>query len=75
MEAKLTRSGESVVLTFDRGVADELGFDESVALEAVVDSGQLVIRKVKRTAPPEAFNDALNRVNEVYGTVLKRLAE
>jgi antitoxin MazE len=75
MVKKLTKHGNSHALVIDRPVLDLLNIDpESDELDIRTDGLSLVITPVRDAKRQKKFEDALKRVNEKYGRMLKNLA-
>jgi|TARA_B100000315_G_scaffold259498_1_gene315783 antitoxin component of MazEF toxin-antitoxin module len=74
MIKKLTKHGNSYALIIDKPILKLLHFkfDSELVLTIVDDS--LVIRKAEKSRQ-ERINDALEKIDEQYGDVLKKLSE
>ncbi len=75
MQKKLTKTGNSLALVFDRPLLDKLGIDGNTVLEVSTDGTSIVIspaRSAKRSAKLKKVSDWMF---EEYAGVFKKLAE
>jgi len=74
MIKKLSRHGNSLALVIDRGVLDLLEIDDKTPLDISTDGKVLIISPVRDEKRRKEFEAALEKTNQKYGRVLKRLA-
>jgi antitoxin component of MazEF toxin-antitoxin module len=73
---KLTKQGNSYSLILDRALIDLLGITPETLLELTTPDGRaLHIRPLRNEDRKDAFNQALEDVNQQHGQALKRLAK
>ena len=86
MTKTLTKHGNSLALVIDKPILDLLGVTAETALKITTDGRRLVISPQSEAAAGEAtdppgfdrqakFREAMDKVNQRYGRMLKRLAE
>lgn len=75
MESRLIEYGDSVALVLDRATLDQLNITMDTPLDISVEGSTITINPLRRKAGPEDIKDALERVNQRYSRMLKRLAE
>jgi len=72
---RLTRTGNSVALVLDKPLLEELGLDENAEVE-VSTNGQVIVITPKRTsARDRKFRNAVDKINQKYAGLFKRLSE
>ena len=75
MIKRLTRTGNSVALVLDKPLLEELGLDENAEVE-VSTNGQVIVITPKRTsARDRKFRNAVDKINQKYAGLFKRLSE
>lgn len=72
---KLTKHGNSLALVIEKPILDLLKMDAETPLEVSTDGDVLVVRPQRTRCDAKKVKDALEWVNDHYGTALKRLAE
>jgi antitoxin component of MazEF toxin-antitoxin module len=75
MVKKLTKHGNSLALVIDRAILELLKISSETPLEVSTDGQVLVIAPVRDETHQRKFKGALEKANQKYGRVLKRLAE
>ena len=75
MKKKLTKHGNSLALVIERSVLDLLKIDADTALDISTDGQVLIITPIRNEDQSKKFLDALEKTNQKYGRMLKRLAE
>jgi antitoxin component of MazEF toxin-antitoxin module len=75
MRKKLSRSGNSLALVFDKPLLKALGIDADTELELSTDGEVLVVAPVRSRRRTKRVADAVAEAHERYGGVFKRLAE
>lgn len=77
MIKQLTPHGNSWALIIDKPILELLKIDpETTKLELSTDDGQkLVVKPILNTAEPQAFEQALAKVNRKHARTLRRLAK
>lgn len=75
MIKRLARHGNSFALVIDKPILELLNITSKTALDVSTDGRMLVIAPVCEAKKRKRFNLALEKINEKYGDVLKRLAE
>lgn len=71
----LTTHGNSAALIIDRAILELLGITMSTPLKITTDGRSLIISPVSGEQREERFKAALQKVNNLHGHTLKRLAE
>ncbi|HEV2722639.1 MAG TPA: AbrB/MazE/SpoVT family DNA-binding domain-containing protein [Thermoanaerobaculia bacterium] len=75
MIKKLTRTGNSVAVVLDKPILEELGLDEDSEVE-VSTNGQIIVIAPKRHASRERrFRKSVEKINQKYAGLFKRLSE
>ena len=74
MIKKLTKHGNSLALTIDKGILELLNIDSNTPLEITTDGSVLIISPVRDEERKRKFQEALDEGNKQYGRMLKRLA-
>jgi antitoxin MazE len=74
MIKKLTKHGNSLALTIDKGILELLNIDSETPLEITTDGSMLFISPVRDEKRKEQFREALEKVDAQYEYDLKRLA-
>ena len=76
MRKKLSRLGNSAALVIDRRILELLGMEPGGTVEVLTDGRSLLVRPVREQAPErvEAFREALEETNRLWGDVLRRLS-
>ena len=74
MTKKLTKHGNSLALVIDKAILELLGIDADTPLKITTNGRELVIIPTRDDAPDD-FEAALQRANDKYVRMLKRLAE
>ena len=72
---KLTKHGNSLALVIEKPILDLLKMDADTPLEISTDGDVLVIRPQRSRRDNKKVKEALEWVNDHYGSALKRLAE
>lgn len=76
MIKRLISHGNSSALIIDKPILDLLKMDENTPLEIATDGKNLIISPLRDEAIDESgFLEALERVNNLHGRTLKKLAE
>ena len=75
MIKRLARHGNSFALVIDKAILELLNITTKTALDVSTDGRMLVIAPMNEAKKRKRFNLALEKINEKYGDVLKRLAE
>lgn len=75
MIQKLSKHGENLALVIDPSILEQLGIDETTALEISTKGESLIVAPVRDEQRRQRFEQALKSTNERYGQALKRLAE
>ena len=71
----LTSHGNSAALIIDKALLEVLHIDMNTPLEISTDGRNLIISPVRDTDKRGRVTDALKKVNERHGKVLKKLTE
>lgn len=74
MEIKLKQIGSGLTLVLDKSMWAALGVDEGTHLQVTTDNGSIVIRPVD-VADQKLFEAALKKMSDMYGNMLRSLAE
>jgi antitoxin MazE len=75
MVKKLTKTGNSLALVLDKPLLQQLGIDEDTELEISSDGDVLVVTPVRGRARERKFQKAVEKINERYAGLFKRLSE
>jgi len=75
MIKKLTRTGNSVALVLDKPLLEELGLDDSSEVEISTNGDVLVITPVRDAARGRKVKKIIDKLDERYAGVFRRLAE
>jgi antitoxin MazE len=75
MIQKLSKHGDNLALVIDPSILEQLGIDETTALEVSTEGETLVVAPLRDEQHRQRFEQALKSTNERYGQALKRLAE
>ena len=75
MTKKLTRHGNSLALIIDKPILEMLRMDENTVLSVSTDGNTLTVAPAKNDSRDAKFEAALERVNQKWGSVFKKLAE
>lgn len=75
MIKKLTKHGNSLALTIDKGILELLNIDSDTPLEITTDGSMLFISPVRDEERKKKFQQALEKVTTQYEFDLKKLAE
>lgn len=75
MLKKLTKHGNSFALVIDKAILELLRITPKTPLDISTDGRTLVVAPVSEAKKRKRFNTALEKINQRYGDVLKRLAE
>jgi antitoxin MazE len=75
MKKKLTRTGNSVALVLDKPLLEKLGLDETSEVEISTNGDVLVVTPVRDAARRRKLKKIIEKIDEQYGGVFRRLAE
>lgn len=75
MLKRLTKHGNSFALVIDKAILELLRITPKTPLDISTDGRTLVVSPVSEAKKRKRFNTALEKINQRYGDVLKRLAE
>jgi antitoxin MazE len=75
MKKKLTKHGNSLALVIERSVLDLLKIDADTPLDISTDGQVLIVTPIRNKEQNKKFLDALEKTNQKYGRMLKRLAD
>jgi len=75
MRKFLTKTGNSYAIVIDRAVMELLNITPETPLKMTTNGRGLHIEPVAPEISPEELDQALGRLHERYGGMLKRLAE
>lgn len=75
MLKKLTRHGNSFALVIDKAILELLRITPRTTLDISTDGRTLIVAPMSEAKKRKRFNMALEKINQKYGDVLKRLAE
>jgi len=75
MIKKLTRTGNSVALVLDKPLLEELGLDDSSEVEISTNGDVLVVTPVRDATRGRRLKRIIDRLDDRYGGVFRRLAE
>lgn len=71
----LTRTGDSLAIVLDRPLLEATGIDTSTPLEVSSNGDVIVVTPVRDPARVEKFRAGVEKINECYAGVFRRLAE
>lgn len=74
MLKRLTKHGNSFALVIDKAILELLRITPKTPLDISTDGRTLVVSPVSEAKKRKRFNTALEKINQRYGDVLKRLA-
>jgi antitoxin component of MazEF toxin-antitoxin module len=74
MIKKLVSHGNSAALIIDKPILELLKVDMDTPLELATDGKSLIISPVEAPKREKSFRSALEKVNRLHGTTLKKLA-
>jgi antitoxin MazE len=74
MIKKLVSHGNSAALIIDKPILELLKVDMDTPLELATDGKSLIISPVEASKKEKSFRSALEKVNRLHGTTLKKLA-
>jgi antitoxin component of MazEF toxin-antitoxin module len=75
MTKKLTKHGNSLALVIDKAILELLDIDANTPLKITTNGRELIIIPTRDDALDDDFEAALQRANDKYARMLKRLAE
>jgi antitoxin component of MazEF toxin-antitoxin module len=75
MRKRLTRTGNSLALVFERALLEATGIDAETTLEISTNGDVIVVTPVRPKKRAAGLQAALEEINERYAGVFKRLAE
>jgi antitoxin component of MazEF toxin-antitoxin module len=75
MIKRLAKHGNSFALVIDKAILELLGITPQTALDISTDGRTLIVAPMSEAKKRKRFNMALEKINQKYGDVLKRLAE
>ena len=75
MTKKLTRHGNSLALVIDKPILDLLKIDADTRLEITTNGDELVVKPQRDSKREKKFRESLEKTNEQFGRMLKKLAE
>jgi antitoxin MazE len=75
MVKKLTKTGNSFALVLDKPLLQQLGIDEDTELEISTNGDVLVVTPVRSRSRERKFQKAVQKINEKYAGLFKRLSE
>ena len=75
MTKKLTRHGNSLALVIDKPILDLLKIDADTPLEITTNGDELVVKPQRDGKREKKFRESLEKTNEQFGRMLKKLAE
>jgi len=75
MIKKLTRTGNSIALVLDKPLLEELGLDENAEVEVSTNGQVIVITPKRSSARDRKFRKAVDKINQKYAGLFKRLSE
>jgi antitoxin component of MazEF toxin-antitoxin module len=75
MIKKLTRTGNSVALVLDKPLLEQLGLDEGAEVELSTNGQVLVVTPKRDPAREQRFRKSLDKINQKYAGVFRRLSE
>lgn len=71
----LTQVGNSSALVIEKPILDLLNIDEKTPLKVTTDGRRLIIEPLTEAEIEQRFGKALDKADQKYGRVFKRLAE
>lgn len=75
MIKKLTKTGNSQAMVFDRALIELMGIDEHTSLKIEMNGTQMTITPIKDADVQDQVTKLLERTNKRYGSALKKMAE
>ncbi|MBF0503285.1 MAG: AbrB/MazE/SpoVT family DNA-binding domain-containing protein [Candidatus Riflebacteria bacterium] len=75
MIKRLARHGNSFALVIDKAILELLNITPKTPLDISTDGRMLVVAPTTEAKKRKRFNMALEKINQQYGDVLKRLAK
>ena len=75
MITTLTKYGDSYALVLDASLLDSLGIRPDTPLTVVTDGQSLVVTPPEEDVNDRKFDEILERINNRYANVFRRLAE
>lgn len=75
MVKHLTKTGNSLALVLDRPLLEATGIDADTPLDVSTDGDVIVISPVRDEARARKLRAGVERINERYAGVFRRLAE
>lgn len=75
MVKTLSKHGNSLALVIEKPILDLLGIDENTPIELTSKDGGLFLRKVAGDTLPDDFDAVVDRMNDRWAPVFKKLAE
>lgn len=75
MIKRLTRTGNSLAIVLDKPLLEQMGVDENTDLEISTDGHAIVITPVGDETRARKFKKAVERVNEQYEGLFRRLSK
>jgi antitoxin MazE len=71
----LKKHGNSMALVIEKPILDLLGANAETAFDITTDGQALILTPVNNIERGQAFQAALNKINEKYSNALQKLAE
>jgi len=71
----LTKTGNSLAMVLDKPILEATGIDAKTPLEVSTDGDVIVITPVRDAGRAEKFRAGVEKINERYAGVFRRLAE
>lgn len=75
MIKKLAKTGNSLALVLDKPLLQQLGIDEETELELSTNGDVLVVTPVRDRSRERRFRKAVEKINQQYAGLFKRLSE
>lgn len=73
---KLTRHGNSFALVIEKPILELLGIDDTTLLQiSTPDGASIMVTPLKPKSQERRFASSLKKINQKYGSTLKKLAE
>jgi antitoxin MazE len=72
---RLTRTGNSLALVFDKELLEQLGIDAETQLELSTDGDVIVVSPVRSRRADERLKAVISRAHERYAGIFRKLAE
>jgi len=72
---KLTKTGNSLALVLEKPLLQQLGIDEDTELELSTNGDVLVVTPVRSRSRERKFRRAVEKINQKYAGLFKRLSE